>query len=79
MTREELEAGIWRRWPSRQPGAAQAVDGILLAADAYAARTATLALRAAAKPRHPAVPADPDAAAHRDQLERAVSKRKDPA
>lgn len=36
MTREELEREIWRRWPTRGPGAAAAVDAILTAADAYA-------------------------------------------
>jgi len=36
MTRDELEAVIWRNWPTRGTVAARAVDSILAAADAYA-------------------------------------------
>lgn len=35
MTRDELEAAIWRNWPTRGPEAGRAVDAILAAADAY--------------------------------------------
>jgi hypothetical protein len=34
--RDELEAVIWRHWPTRGPEAGQAIDAILAAADAYA-------------------------------------------
>lgn len=34
--RAELEATIWRHWPTRGPEAGVAVDAILLAADDYA-------------------------------------------
>src|SRR5712664_1525218 len=36
MTRDELEAEIWRHWPTRGATATAAVDAILAAADAYA-------------------------------------------
>lgn len=36
MTRDELEAAIWRHWPTRGPEAGKAVDAILAAADTYA-------------------------------------------
>ena len=42
MTRDELEAAIWRWWPTRGPGAAQAVDAILGAADRYAVYTGSI-------------------------------------
>jgi hypothetical protein len=36
MTRDELEATIWRNWPARGSGVTEAIDAILKAADAYA-------------------------------------------
>jgi hypothetical protein len=39
MTRDELEAAIWRHWPTRGTEAAAAVDAILTAADDYATTT----------------------------------------
>ena len=36
MTRSDLEAFIWRRWPTRGTLASRQVDAILAAADAYA-------------------------------------------
>jgi hypothetical protein len=36
MNRAELEAVIWRHWPTRDAEAVDAVDTILAAADAYA-------------------------------------------
>jgi len=36
VTRAELEAAIWRVWPTRGPEAGKAVDAILKAADLYA-------------------------------------------
>jgi hypothetical protein len=42
LTREELEAVIWRWWPARGPGAARAVDAILGAADQYATHTGSI-------------------------------------
>lgn len=35
MTRDDLEAVVWRHWPARGPKAGDAVDAILAAADAY--------------------------------------------
>ena len=43
MTRDELEAVVWRWWPTRGPGAGQAVDAILGAADRYAEQAASIA------------------------------------
>lgn len=36
MTRDQLEAVIWRHWPTRGTEAGRAVDAILAAADQYA-------------------------------------------
>lgn len=36
MTRNELEAIIWRAWPTREASAYRSVDAILAAADEYA-------------------------------------------
>jgi hypothetical protein len=38
--RQDLEATIWRWWPTRGPEATHAVDAILAAADTYLRRTA---------------------------------------
>ena len=54
MTRDELEATVWHWWPTRGPGAAQAVDAILGAADRYATHTGSITAerRAALKEAH---------------------------
>jgi hypothetical protein len=36
VTRDELEAAIWKRWPTRDPIAIEAIDAILTCADSYA-------------------------------------------
>jgi hypothetical protein len=55
MTRDELEAVIWRNWPERGPSAGAAVDQILAAADEFATATAAVALKVGPQRRLPAV------------------------
>lgn len=84
MTREQLEAVIWRNHPGRGPEAGRAVDAILAAADTYASTTGRVladqahVTAAAEALRYATRLPSSEAARHRNELAAAVysSKRK---